>query len=101
MDLAKAMKKNIKIKMIGVRPGEKIHELMCPREYSDFTFDFNDHYVILSQINYPLSESKNHYFKNQIGEKGKKVARNFEYSSDKNEDFLSIKKIQALNKNLE
>jgi UDP-N-acetylglucosamine 4,6-dehydratase len=101
MDLAKAMKQNVKIKVIGVRPGEKIHELMCPRECSDFTFNFKDHYVIFSQINNSLSETKNNYFKNKIGEKGKKVVKDFEYSSNNNEDFLSIKKIQALNKNLE
>ena len=101
MDLAKAMKQNVKIKVIGIRPGEKIHELMCPREYSDLTFDFKDHYVIFSQINYSLSKSKNNYFKNKIGERGKKVTKDFEYSSDKNENFLSRKKIQTLNKNLE
>ena len=99
MDLAKAMKKNLKIKVTGIRPGEKVHELMCPREYSDFTFDFKDHYVIFSQIHQSLS--KNHYFKNKIGEKGKKVSKNFEYSSDKNKEFLSINEIQMLNKNLE
>ena len=100
MDLAKAMKQNVKIKVIGVRPGEKIHELMCPREYSDFTFNFKDHYVIFSQIYNSLSKDKKNYFKNKIGEKGKKVTKNFEYSSDKNENFLSRKKIQTLNKNL-
>ena len=101
VDLAKAMKQNVKIKVIGVRPGEKIHELMCPSEYSDFTFNFKDYYVIFSQIHNSLPKSQNNYFKNKIGEKGKKVSKNFEYSSDKNENFLSIKKIQTLNKNLE
>tara|TARA_Y100000590_G_scaffold334895_1_gene381091 strand:- start:1296 stop:2303 length:1008 start_codon:yes stop_codon:yes gene_type:complete len=99
MDLARAMKKDIKIKVTGIRPGEKVHELMCPREYSDFTFDFKDHYVIFSQIHRSLS--KKHYSKNRIGERGKKVSKNFEYSSDKNKDFLTVKKIQMLNRNLE
>ena len=100
MDLARAMKTNPKIKIIGVRPGEKVHELMCPGEYSDFTYEFKDHYVILSQIHKSTSGSKKNYLKNRIGELGKKVSKNFEYSSDKNTHFLSIKEIQKLNNKL-
>ena len=100
MDLAKAMKPNFKVKVIGIRPGEKVHELMCPVEYSDFTYEFKDHYLILSQIHKSRSGSKKNYLKNRIGELGKKVSKNFEYSSNKNKDFLSIKEIQKLNNNL-
>ena len=83
------------IKYIGIRSGEKIHEVMCPKESSHLTIEFSDHFVI-----YPSNpENKKGMFeKNSVGEKGKKVDKDFEYSSDKNKNFLSIKNIIKLNK---
>ena len=46
-DLAKSFKKDIKLKVIGVRPGEKIHELMCPNEFHHLTYEFKKYFVIL------------------------------------------------------
>ena len=46
IDLASIICKNIKIKFIGIRPGEKIHEVMCPVENSNSTYEFRDKFVI-------------------------------------------------------
>ena len=95
-DLAKAIGPKKKIKIIGVRSGEKIHEVMCPQESAHLTLNFKDHYVI-----YPSDpEKKVIYQTNQAGEKGKKVEKDFEYSSDKNSIFLSIPEIKKLNDTL-
>ena len=94
IDLAKAMSSNNKIKIIGIRPGEKIHELMCPNETQDVTFKFKDHFVILPY----LKNKSRKIFINAIGEKSQKVQTDFEYSSDKNPHFLNIKDIKKYNK---
>jgi UDP-N-acetylglucosamine 4,6-dehydratase/5-epimerase len=95
IDLAKAMGPNCKYKVIGIRAGEKLHETMCPNETSKLTIKFNDHYVIFPSPNY--FDQKKNYTKNLLGEIGKKVPSDFEYSSDKN-TFLNIKQILKFNK---
>jgi UDP-N-acetylglucosamine 4,6-dehydratase len=95
LDLAKAMAANYKIKFTGIRPGEKIHEIMCPNESHDLTIEFKDHYVICPS---PQNvDKKKNFIINSIGEIGKKVDSKFEYSSDKN-NFLSTKQILEFNK---
>ncbi len=96
IDLAKAMSFNNKIKIIGMRPGEKIHELMCPNETHDVTFEFKDHFVILP---YLQRNKLRKIFINSIREKSQKVKTDFEYSSDKNFHFLTIKEIKKYNEN--
>ena len=91
VDLAKTMAPKLPIKIIGIRPGEKIHEIMCPRDDAHNTIEFEDHYVISPSINF-YDQSKD-YSKNAIGEKGKKVDKNFEYNSGNNELFLDEKGI--------
>ena len=58
IDLAKAMAPNIKIKYIGIRPGEKLHEVMCPKDDAHLTYNFKDHYVIYpsTKISFPQPE---------------------------------------------
>ena len=48
VDLAKAMNPKAKIKIIGIRPGEKIHEQMCPKESSGHTLEFDNFFIIFS-----------------------------------------------------
>ena len=74
IDLAKAMSSNNKIKIIGIRPGEKIHELMCPNETQDVTFKFKDHFVILPYLKKNKSRK---IFINAIGEKKSKSPNRF------------------------
>ncbi len=87
-DLVKAINPKLKMKIIGIRPGEKIHEVMCPQESSHLTLEFKNFYIILSD----LSDINKYSFQNK---KGKKVNSQFEYSSDKN-TFLKIQTIKNL-----
>ena len=97
-DLAKAMSPKAKLKIIGIRPGEKIHEQMCPKESSGHTLEFKKYFIIFpSDVN--LNEKiKNISKKNK--ELGKKVKETFEYSSGSNKDFLNANTIKKLNKDL-
>ena len=93
VDLAKAMAPGAALKVIGIRPGEKLHEVMCPKDDSHLTLEFPDHYVIRPTIifNVPVDLSRN-----AAGETGKPVAEGFEYSSGTNERFLSIDELRQL-----
>jgi len=98
LDLAKAMAPNFKIKKIGIRPGEKLHELMCPKESSINTVEFKSFFIIFSsQININLKIKE---FKKLINQKGKRVAENYEYNSLNNTKYLSVAEIKKLNKKL-
>ncbi|WP_369669687.1 polysaccharide biosynthesis protein, partial [Enterococcus faecium] len=46
IDLAKAMAPDLPIKVIGIRPGEKLHEVMCPQDLCFETYEYKDHFVI-------------------------------------------------------
>ena len=85
-DLAKALAPNLPIKIIGIRPGEKLHEVMVPKDDSHLTWEFNNHFVIEPTIQFT---KKADFSTNLLGEKGKKVALGFEYSSDKNDKWLN------------
>ena len=85
-DLALAMSGGKPYKVIGIRPGEKLHEAMITREDSLRTLEFEDHYVIKPTITFT---SKPDYSKNAIGEEGKLVSDGFEYASDTNDWWLS------------
>lgn len=89
IDLAKAVNEKKKIKLIGIRPGEKLHEAMISQDDSLNTFEYNDHYKILS----PLIDKK---IKGKIIAKSKKVKANFSYSSQKNNSWLSIQQIKKI-----
>lgn len=98
VDLAKSMKLNIKFKIIGIRPGEKLHELMCPKETSDYTYEFKKFFIILNP-NKDINKSILHLNK-KLKDKAKKVETDFEYSSQTNINFLSIPQIRKLNQDL-
>jgi len=90
VDLAKAIKKNNKIKIIGIRPGEKIHEQMISKSDSFSTLEMKNGYVILPQNNQKIFS----YYKKKF--KAKKVPLNFEYSSDLNGKFLSLRELEKI-----
>ena len=92
VDLIKAMNVKTKVEVIGIRPGEKIYEVMCPNEEVNNTVEFKDYYVIYPSIKF--FNFKNDYFTNSKGEKGKKVEKDFEYNSKNNKDFLSSNQIK-------
>ena len=97
VDLAKSMAPNLKHKIIGIRPGEKIHELLTSKDEAKNVIRFKDHYVITPNIEFKYNKIK--YLKNKQGELGKFVENNFEYNSGTNENFLNIKEIKKLNDN--
>jgi len=98
IDLAKAMAPKLNHKIIGIRPGEKLHEKMCSINESHLILNFNDHYVIKPSIRF--YDKKINFSKNKLKEVGKPVNINFEYKSDTNVYFLSVKEILKLNKDL-
>lgn len=95
-DLAEAMAPGMPTKIIGIRPGEKLHEIMCPADDSHLTLEFDDHFVITPTIRFHNLDYD--FSKNAIGEQGKFVGQGFEYNSGTNHDFLSSKKIQEFNR---
>ncbi len=85
-DLAETLAPGIPIKVIGIRPGEKLHEVMCPKDDYHLTLEFSDHYVITPSIRFSSHVS---FAVNALEEKGVYVPEDFEYSSDKNTEWLS------------
>ena len=96
-DLAKAMAPEKEIKIIGIRPGEKLHETMCPKDDAHLTLEFKDHYVIRPTISFGWHVD---YTKNLAGEKGKQVDDYFEYNSENNDHFMTIDEIRQMNDQL-
>jgi len=84
IDLAKALCPECKLKEIGIRPGEKMHEVMITKD--DRCVEFKDHYVIKPTINFSFEAD---YTQNPIGEKGKEQGYGFEYSSGNNDWWLT------------
>ncbi|MDT8903904.1 UDP-N-acetylglucosamine 4,6-dehydratase (inverting) [Anaeroselena agilis] len=93
VDLAKAIAPGLPIKIIGIRPGEKLHEIMCPADDSHLTIEFEDHYVIKPTITFfsPLD-----YSVNQLGERGRPVPQGFEYNSGSNREFLTPDQLREM-----
>lgn len=93
VDLAKAMAPKLKHKIIGIRPGEKIHEVMCTKDDAVNVWKFKNFYTIV-----PTNSDKNKFKKNNLKEIGVSVPNNFEYNSGTNNNFLSVSQIIELNK---
>lgn len=101
VDVAKSIAPHLPHKNIGIRPGEKMHEVMCPRDDSHLTLEFHDHYVIKPTIQFTEASD---FSLNNCGEHGKLVEYGFKYSSETNDIWLTpeelLKKI-ALTENEE
>lgn len=93
IDLAEAIAPGLPTKIVGIRPGEKLHEIMCPADDSHLTLEFSDHYVIKPTISFftPVD-----YLENAIGEKGQPVPVGFEYNSGTNQQFLTVEELREL-----
>lgn len=83
--LANALAPNTKQEIIGIRPGEKLHEIMCPADDSHLTLEFSDHYVISPTIQFVRETN---FSKNSLGENGIPVPPGFEYHSGNNTEWL-------------
>lgn len=93
VDLVKAMAPDASMKIIGIRPGEKLHEVMCPSDIYYDTIEFDDHFVIQPSIKF--WEGTN-YTVNALGEQGKPVPDGFEYNSGTNPHFLTVDELRAM-----
>jgi UDP-N-acetylglucosamine 4,6-dehydratase/5-epimerase len=93
-DLALAMAPELPHRIIGIRPGEKLHEIMCPCDDSHLTLEFADHYVIKPTIQFGGDDD---FSRNRLGEVGAAVPPGFEYHSGRNPHFLSVQEIASLN----
>jgi UDP-N-acetylglucosamine 4,6-dehydratase len=85
-DLAFAIAPHLPQEIIGIRAGEKLHEIMCPLDDSHITLEFDDHFVIKPSI---VFSSPIDYSINRLGEKGKCVDAGFEYNSKDNDIWLT------------
>jgi len=97
-DLAKSLLPEIKLNIIGIRPGEKLHEVMCPQDDARLVREFIDYYIIQPAIKFTKSVD---YSVNFLGEEGLRVADGFEYHSGKNPHFLTIEEIKLLHQTLD
>ena len=87
-ELAKAVAPEAKLKIVGIRPGEKLHEQMISPEDSYYTYEYREHYKILPAINnWGASEERI--------KDGKKVADGFSYTSDNNPEWMSTGQLRA------
>ncbi len=92
VDIAKAVSTSAQLKFIGIRPGEKIHEQMICEEDAPHTYEFTGYFKILPAI-YNWSKDQK-----RIGS-GMAVAQDFVYTSDNNNDWMSIDALQSWIKN--
>jgi UDP-N-acetylglucosamine 4,6-dehydratase len=95
LDLVKAISQTARIDIIGIRPGEKLHEIMCPADDSHLTLEFHDHYVIRPTISFTQPVN---YELNPLNERGKPVPEGFVYDSGTNPDFLTVEQLREMNK---
>ncbi len=86
-DLAKAMKEDCELKEVGIREGEKIHEVMISKDDSRNTYEYENHYIIYPQFNWWNLET-------HFTEGGKPIEDGFEYSSGTNKEWLSVEDLK-------
>jgi UDP-N-acetylglucosamine 4,6-dehydratase len=88
MDLAKAIGQNCKTEIVGIRPGEKLHEIMVPRDDALNTVEYETFYLIKPGFQ---------FFERRFCENGcKKVPDNFEYNSGTNTRWLTVDEMKAM-----
>ena len=94
-DLVSAVAPGYEYEVVGIRPGEKLHETMCPRDDSHLTYEFDDHFVIKPTIQFsqPID-----YSVNRLGETGAPVSQGYAYNSGSNPEFLSVEEIIDMHK---
>ncbi|PAJ72204.1 UDP-N-acetylglucosamine 4,6-dehydratase (inverting) [Pseudoalteromonas sp. NBT06-2] len=98
-DLASAIASNLPQKEVGIRPGEKLHEIMCPADDSYHTYEFDDHFVIAPSIKF--SSRTNDFDTNGLNENGTLVQPEFEYNSHNNPHFMTVAEIKNFNEHAE
>lgn len=92
-DLAQAILPGCEMPEVGIREGEKLHEIMVTREDSLLTYEYDKHFIVYPHFDW--------WDKDKIQTGGKKVEQGFEYSSGKNTEWLSVDDLKELLKNVE
>ena len=87
-DLAQAMLPGCAMPEVGIREGEKLHEVMVTREDSMHTYEYEKHFIVYPHYNW--------WGEQKIIPGGKPVEPEFEYSSGSNTEWLGIEDIQRL-----
>ena len=87
-DLAKAILPECTMKEVGIREGEKLHEIMITKEDSPYTYEYEKHYIVYPHMSWWIPE--------KVLPGGKAVARGFEYSSGANDQWLSVEGLRQL-----
>lgn len=95
IDLAESLAPGMPHEIVGIRPGEKLHEIMCPADDAHLTLEFEDHFVIRPSIQ--MSHRKD-YEINVLRERGRAVAQGFVYSSGENTEFLDVAALRRLDR---
>ncbi len=96
VDLARAIAPDLPQRIVGIRPGEKLHEIMCPADDSHLTLEFDDHFVLQPTIRFFNRDLD--YAINANGERGQPVVSGFEYHSGTNPHFLDVHGIREFNR---
>jgi UDP-N-acetylglucosamine 4,6-dehydratase len=96
LDLVEAMSGTREHELIGIRPGEKLHEVMVPEDMAHHSLEFDDHFVITPSIKF--FDKTIDYSINKLGEIGNKVGEKFEYHSGTNQEFLSVNDLKEMDK---
>ena len=87
VDLAKAIAPECKIDIIGIRPGEKLHEAMITEDDARYTYEYEDYFII---------EPAFHWWRGNNNGRSNKVAEGFRYSSDLNTEWLAVEDLRRL-----
>lgn len=91
-DLAKAILPDCTMQEVGIREGEKLHEVMITKEDSPYTYEYAKHYIVYPHMSWWHEDTR-------IAD-GKLVPYGFEYSSETNDQWLGVKEIRTLLTNL-
>lgn len=86
-EIAKAVAPHCETKVVGIRPGEKLHETLISEDDGRLTLEYDTHYVIQPQFSWWGDERKNG---------GKPVAAEFSYTSGTNRDVLTVLQIKNM-----
>jgi UDP-N-acetylglucosamine 4,6-dehydratase len=89
VDLARAVAPECRLEVVGIRPGEKLHEVMIPADEARNTFEYDTHYIIA-----PAFHEWSMFDFGANG--GRRVADGFSYASDTNEHTLSVDELREM-----
>lgn len=91
VDLVEAIAPGCQVDVIGIRPGEKLHEVMVPEDDGRLTLEFDDYYVIQPALSFWGEEEVR-----QMAVGGRRVPEGFRYSSDTNDRWLTVQELREL-----